>query len=79
MTDTPSTTAIETRRREIATQHLLFKTIEYVENAHPGLLDFLEGSLDMLGDPADDGTQDNAAVRDIARAMITGARKEGMD
>ena len=75
----PSDTAIETRRREIAAEHLLFKTIEYVEAKHPGLLDFLEDSLDYLGDPADDETKDDAAVRDIARLMIDGARREGAD
>ncbi len=34
---------VEERRREIAVEHLLFKTIEYVERQHPGLLEFLEG------------------------------------
>ena len=68
---------IEERRREIAVEHLLFKTIEYVERQHPGLLDFLEGSLGNLGDPADDETKDDEAVREIARKMIVGARREG--
>jgi hypothetical protein len=70
--------AIETRRREIATEHLLFKTLEYVEHQHPGLLDFLEGSLDHLGDPADGADKDDEAVRTIARRMIEGARREGV-
>lgn len=70
---------VQTRQREMATQHLLFKTIEYVENANPGLLQFLEDSLDYLGDPADDATKDDEAVRDIARKMIEGARAEGVD
>jgi len=52
--------------------------MEYVEDKHPGLLDYLEGSLDHLGDPASDGTQDDDAVRGIARKMIVGARKQGM-
>ena len=73
MTD-PST---ETRRREIATEHLLFKLMEYVEARHPGLLDFLEDSLDHLGDPGDAGDKDDDAVRGIARRMIVGARREG--
>ena len=73
MTDT----VIATRRREIATEHLLFKTIEYVEARHPGLLDHLERSLDHLGDPAHDETKDDDAVRAIARRMIAGARAEG--
>ncbi|USU08662.1 hypothetical protein NF700_16605 [Sphingomonadaceae bacterium OTU29MARTA1] len=71
-------TAIDTRRREIATEHLLFKTMEYVEARHPGLLDFLEASLGHLGDPARDGTKDDEAVREVARRMIVGARAEGI-
>jgi hypothetical protein len=71
-------TAVQARRREIATEHLLFKLIEFVEARHPGLLDWLEDSLDHLGDPAHDGTKDDEAVRTIARTMITGARKEGV-
>lgn len=70
-------TAVQARRREIASEHLLFKLIEYVEERHPGLLDYLEGSLDHLGDPARDETKDDEAVRGIARKMITGARAEG--
>jgi hypothetical protein len=69
-------TAIHTRRREIAAEHVLFKLIEYVEARHPGLLDFIEGSLDHLGDPARDDTKDDEAVREIARKMLTGARRE---
>ena len=71
-------TGVQTRQREIATEHLLFKLMEYIEDKHPGLLDYLEGSLDHLGDPARDGTQDDAAVRGIAKKMIVGARKQGM-
>lgn len=74
MTDDP---IVDTRRREIAAEHLLFKTIEYVEAQHPGLLDHLEASLDHLGDPAHDETKDDEAVRTIARRMIAGARAEG--
>lgn len=72
-------TAIEARRREIAVEHVLFKLIEYVEDRHPGLLDFVEGSLDHLGDPARDGTKDDEAVRAIARRMVRGARRQGVD
>ncbi len=72
-------TAIHARRREIATEHLLFKLMEYVEDRHPGLLDFLEGSLDHLGDPATDETKDDDAVRGIARRMIVGARRQGVN
>lgn len=69
--------AIQTRRREIAAEHLLFKLIEYVEDRHPGLLGHLEASLDHLGDPAHDETKDDEAVRTIARRMIAGARARG--
>ncbi len=69
--------AVQARRREIASEHLLFKTIEYIEAQHPGLLDFLEASLDHLGDPARDDTKDDEAVRTIARRMVAGARAQG--
>lgn len=59
----------------MAVEHLLFRTMEYVEAKHPGLLDALEGSLNHLGDPAHNGTKDDEAVRDIARKMIAGARR----
>jgi hypothetical protein len=72
-------TAVEARRREIAVEHVLFKLIEYVEDRHPGLLDFVEGSLDHLGDPARDGSKDDEAVREIARRMLKGARRQGVD
>lgn len=71
-------TAVQARRREIAVEHVLFKLIEYVEARQPGLLDFIEGSLDHLGDPARDETKDDEAVRDIARRMVTGARRDGV-
>jgi len=44
--------AVQIFRREIAAKHLLFKIMEYVETRRPGLLDFLEGNLDHLGDLA---------------------------
>ena len=68
--------AVHARRREIATEHVLFKLIEYVEARHPGLLDHIENSLDHLGDPAHDDTKNDEAVREIARRMIVGARRE---
>lgn len=70
-------TIVQTRQREIATEHLLFKLMEYVEAKHPGLLDTMESSLDHLGDPATDDTKDDHGVREIARRMINSARKEG--
>jgi hypothetical protein len=72
-------TAIQARQREIAAEHLLFKLMEYVEDRHAGLLDFMERSLDHLGDPAIDETKDDEAVRQIARKMIVGARKQGVN
>lgn len=71
--------AVNARQREIAVEHLLFKLIEYVEAQTPGLLDFLEGSLDHLGDPAHDETKDDNRVREIARRMIDGARTQGVN
>ena len=73
-----SDTATETRQREIATEHLLFKLMEFVEARHAGQLDFMEQSLNHLGDPATDETKDDEAVRQIAQAMIVGARKQGV-
>ena len=75
----PDAAATQTRQREIATEHLLFKLMEYVEAQHPGLLDFMEQSLEHLGDPASDATKDDEGVREIARRMIAGARKEGLN
>lgn len=72
MTDT----AVLARQREIAVEHVLFKLIEYVERSDPGLLDFIEASLDHLGDPAHDETKDDDAVRAVARGMLAGARRE---
>ena len=79
MPDQPTSSAdlaTQARRREIAAEHVLFKTIEYVERQHPGLLDFVEASLDHLGDYAQDETKDDEAVRAIARRLIRGARAE---
>lgn len=73
------TDATQTRQREIAAEHVLFKLIEYVEARHPELLDHIEASLDHLGDPARDATKDDEAVRAIARKMIAGARRQGTD
>ena len=72
-------TAVQARQREIATEHLLFKLMEYVEAKHPGLLDFMEKSLDHLGDPATDDTKNDGGVQQIARRMVIGARKQGMN
>lgn len=78
-TAAPQSDSVATRQREIAAEHLLFKLMEYVEAKHPGLLDFMEASLDHLGDPAADATKDDEGVRTIARRMIAGARAQGTD
>jgi hypothetical protein len=65
------------RQRELALEHLLFKTMEYVEGLRPGLLDFITQSLGHLGDSAHDETKDDEAVREVARRMIEGARRGG--
>lgn len=69
--------AVQARQREIAAEHVLFKLVEYLEAKHPGLLDFIEGSLDHLGDPAKDDSKDDEAVREIARKLVASARREG--
>jgi len=71
----PSDTAVQARQREIAVEHILFQLVQHVEAQHPGLIDRIEGSLDHLGDPAQDGTGDDEAVREIARRFVTSARK----
>ena len=75
MSTADTTDTDEVRRREIATEHLLFKLMEYVEGRHPGLLDFMEASLDHLGDRSDAAEKDDEAVREVARKMIAGARR----
>lgn len=75
--DPPASLAVQTRQRAMATEHLLFGLIEYVEARHPGLLAQLEDSLDHLGDPAHDGSKDDGAVREIARKMLRSARADG--
>ncbi len=66
--------AVQARRREIATEHVLFWLIKYLEERQPGLIAYIEKSLDHLGDPAQDDTKDDEAVREIARRMLRGAR-----
>ncbi len=67
-------TAVQARRREIATEHVLFWLVKYLEEKQPGLIATIEQSLDHLGDPAQDETKDDEAVREIARRMLRGAR-----
>ncbi|HEV7253058.1 MAG TPA: hypothetical protein VGN97_08140 [Mesorhizobium sp.] len=65
------------RRRELAVEHLLFGTISFLAKRHPELLDELEGSIEHLGDSADDDTKDDEAVREIARLFLQSLRAEG--
>lgn len=74
-TPTPSLDAvIEARRREMATEHLLFGTIRFLAERHPELLDELDGSLDHLWDKGE--ARDDAAVRKIASRIIKSLRAE---
>lgn len=70
-------TAVQARRREFAAERVLFKLVEYVEQKHPGLLDFIEGSQNHLGDPGKDDGKDDEAVREIARELVASARRDG--
>jgi hypothetical protein len=71
----PSDSAVQARQREMAAEHILFQLVQHVEAQHPGLVDKIERSLDHLGDPAKDATEDDEAVREIARRFLASARK----
>ena len=70
----PSQTAVQARQREMAVEHIVFQLLRHLERESPGLIDKIEGSLDHLGDPAKDGTSDDAAVVEIARKLLASAR-----
>lgn len=80
MTEPASTSihdpVVEARRREMATEHLLFGTIRFLAQRHPELLDELDGSLDHLWDRRDGEARDDAAVRKIASRIIKSLRAE---
>ena len=65
----------EARHRELATEHLLFQTLVFVERQFPGLFDHLDQSIAHLGDHASDDTKDDEAVRDVARLFVQSLRK----
>ena len=67
----------EARHRELATEHMLFQTLVFIERQFPGLFDHLEGSIAHLGDHASDETKDDEAVRDVARHFVQALRKSG--
>jgi hypothetical protein len=68
---------VEARRREMAIEHLLFGTIQFLSRRHPELLDELESSLTHLWDLADDRSRSDEAVRDIAHRFLKSLRAEG--
>ena len=72
----PSPSAVQARQREMAVEHILFHVVRHVEAQQPGFIDTVERGLDHLGDPGKDGTGDDEAVREIARKLLTSARKE---
>jgi hypothetical protein len=65
----------EARHRELATEHMLFWTLVYIERQFPGLYDHLDQSIERLGDHADDDTKDDEAVREVARRFVQGLRR----
>ena len=65
----------EARHRELATEHMLFWTLVYIERQFPGLYDHLDQSIEHLGDHADDDTKDDEAVREVARRFVQGLRR----
>ncbi|MBP1804704.1 hypothetical protein [Rubellimicrobium aerolatum] len=65
----------EARHRELATEHLLFQTLTYIERQFPGLFDHLETSIAHLGDSAQDDTKDDEAVREVARLFVQSLRR----
>ncbi len=64
----------QARHRELATEHMLFQTLVYIERQFPGLFDHLEKSIDRLGDHADDDTKDDEAVKEVARLFVQSLR-----
>jgi hypothetical protein len=67
---------LEARRREMATEHLLFGTIRFLAQRHPELLDALEDSLTHLWDTVEGEARDDEAVRTIAGRIIKSLRAE---
>lgn len=76
MTDQHDTRTAQTRRRELAIEHLLFGTIRHLAKHHPVLLDELDASVGNLWDNAHDDTRDDEAVRTVARSFIESLRRE---
>jgi hypothetical protein len=72
----PSTSAVQARQREMAVEHILFHVVKHIEAQQPGFIDTIERSLNHLGDPGKDGTGNDQAVREIARKLLASARKD---
>jgi hypothetical protein len=72
----PSTSAVQARQREMAVEHILFHVVKHIEAQQPGFVDTIERSLNHLGDPGKDGTGNDQAVREIARKLLASARKD---
>lgn len=72
----PAQQIVDARRRELAIEHLLFGTIRFLSQLHPGLLDELEASLDHLWDKAQDGERNDEAVREVASRFVGSLRVE---
>ncbi|WP_210527971.1 hypothetical protein [Rubellimicrobium arenae] len=73
--DSLTQSGAEARHRELATEHMLFQTLVYIERQFPGLFDHLEQSIDRLGDHASDETKDDDAVKEIARLFVQSLRR----
>jgi hypothetical protein len=69
----PSETSVQTRQRERAIEHILFHMVRYVRAKEPGFIATIENS--HLGDPGRDETSNDEAVREIARKLLTSARR----
>lgn len=72
---TTTPTIADTRRREMAVEHLLFQTIRFVARQSPQLLDELERSVEHLWD-RDVADRDDDALRDVARRFLASLRHE---
>ncbi|AWN55357.1 hypothetical protein DK412_02270 [Methylobacterium sp. 17Sr1-1] len=57
-------------------EHLLFTTLRFLAGRHPDLLDALDDSVGHLGGPGGGATQDDEAVREIARRFVASLRAE---
>ena len=66
----------DTRRREMAVEHIELGTVRFLAERHPELLDELDASLEHLWDHEQGAARDDDAVRKIAQRMLKSLRKE---